>query len=208
MVEYSMATALKKIIYIGDPMCSWCWGFAPVLHRLLERLDPDTAFEVRVGHLRSGQAWDDAFRSHLARHWETVHRRTGQPFDTALLERDTFNYDTEPACRAVCTARSLDPEKALDLFFRLQEAFYIRGETITDTEVIGAIAAAAGYEKGGFLAAFHSDAMRDAVAADRAVARTYGVSVFPSLVLIDREGHISILKGYREFDVLMLQLEL
>ena len=27
-------TVDKEIIYVGDPMCSWCWGFSPVLKRI------------------------------------------------------------------------------------------------------------------------------------------------------------------------------
>ena len=23
-----------EFVYVGDPMCSWCWGFAPVLDQL------------------------------------------------------------------------------------------------------------------------------------------------------------------------------
>jgi protein-disulfide isomerase-like protein with CxxC motif len=26
----------KEIIYVGEPMCSWCWGFSPVLRQLLK----------------------------------------------------------------------------------------------------------------------------------------------------------------------------
>ena len=29
-------TSDLEFIYVGDPMCSWCWGFAPVLERMTE----------------------------------------------------------------------------------------------------------------------------------------------------------------------------
>ena len=36
----------KEIIYVGDPMCSWCWGFSPVLNRI--RADYDAVAPMRV----------------------------------------------------------------------------------------------------------------------------------------------------------------
>ena len=30
----SLIPAEFGFLYLGDPMCSWCWGFAPVLERL------------------------------------------------------------------------------------------------------------------------------------------------------------------------------
>ena len=28
-----------EFVYVGDPMCSWCWGFAPVLDRMQKVYD-------------------------------------------------------------------------------------------------------------------------------------------------------------------------
>jgi putative protein-disulfide isomerase len=64
----------------------------------------------------------------LRHHWEEIHERSGQPFNYALLQRDSFNYDTEPACRAVVAARTLDPN-AEHLFFELvQHHFYVQNQ--------------------------------------------------------------------------------
>ena len=41
-----------EFVYVGDPMCSWCWGFAPVLERMQEVYD--VPLRVVVGGLRPG----------------------------------------------------------------------------------------------------------------------------------------------------------
>ncbi|MFQ5523922.1 MAG: DsbA family protein, partial [Acidimicrobiia bacterium] len=41
---------ITKLIYVGDPMCSWCWGFAPEI----EDLADEYPVEVVVGGLRPG----------------------------------------------------------------------------------------------------------------------------------------------------------
>jgi protein-disulfide isomerase-like protein with CxxC motif len=42
------------LIYVHDPMCSWCWGFADVYEELLEQLPP----EVEIRRLLGGLAPD------------------------------------------------------------------------------------------------------------------------------------------------------
>ena len=29
----------SRLLYVMDPMCSWCWGFAPVVAALAEQAD-------------------------------------------------------------------------------------------------------------------------------------------------------------------------
>ena len=50
--------------------------------------------------------------------------------------------------------------------------------------------------------------MGAAVQNDAFRARAYGAAVFPSLVVIDREGHLSVLKGYRTFESLKEMLQI
>jgi putative protein-disulfide isomerase len=199
---------IEEIIYVGDPMCSWCWGFAPELRRLRNQLRGKVRVSLCMGSLRSGHVWDGDFRQYLERQWNAVRTRTGQPFATELLERDAFDYTTEPACRAVCTARALDPEKAFKLLEALQRAFYEGRRDITDGKILCDIATTVGLDGDTFATLFHSEAMREQVTADRYKARAYGASTFPSLVVIDREGHLSVLRGYRTFGELKRLLRL
>ena len=30
-----------RLLYVMDPMCSWCWGFAPVAEALVEQVQPE-----------------------------------------------------------------------------------------------------------------------------------------------------------------------
>jgi putative protein-disulfide isomerase len=191
--------SLKQIIYVGDPMCSWCWGFAPELEKLRKHFEGQVVFSLCMGNLRNGHTWDDAFKQFLHSHWNDVAARTGQPFDTSLLERETFDYTTEPACRAVCTGRMIDESKAFALFERLQKAFYAEGRDITDADTLYTLAEETGYDSDAFTTQFSSDAMREQVVSDRYKSRAYGANAFPSLVLIDDEGHLSVIKGYRTY---------
>ena len=33
---------MKTLYYVADPMCSWCWGFQPVLEKVKEAVPEET----------------------------------------------------------------------------------------------------------------------------------------------------------------------
>ena len=192
----------KEIIAVLDPMCSWCWGFEPVLEKLQEGLAQDTKLSLVLGGLRGkgDQVWDEEFRLYLKEHWKNVQLRTGQPFNGGLFDKEIFDYNTEPACRAVVTVRRLDEKKQFSFFKALQKAFYKEAKDITSEDVIAKIAEEQGLDKKEFLALFRSDKMKDQTKDDSYKARSMGANSFPSLVFVDEEGHLCVLKGYRSFE--------
>ena len=117
-----------RIIYVGDPLCSWCWGISPHLSKLKAHYKEEMEFEILLGGLRpgGGEKWNDQFKNFLRQHWEHVTELSGQPFGYKIFDRDDFNYDTEPPCRAVRVARDMVPEKELDFFKTIQYDFYIK----------------------------------------------------------------------------------
>jgi putative protein-disulfide isomerase len=190
-----------EIIYVGDPMCSWCWGIAPVIARLADRDDVDV--RVIVGGLRPGpsaEPLDDRMRSMLASHWDKVAAMTGQPFNPIGLKRQEWTYDTELPAIAVATMRSLAPEKTLRFFNRLQQAFYGDGVDITDPDVYSDLIAGFDVDQRVFLAELSSDTARARAWDDFAAARELGVLGFPT-VLLQVEGSTQVLsRGYAPLD--------
>ncbi|MFT5685010.1 MAG: putative protein-disulfide isomerase [Myxococcota bacterium] len=130
-----------ELLYVGDPMCSWCWGFAPVLEGLRDGLGMPV--QVRVGGLRTGPGADmvdDRMAAFLTGCWEQVHAASGQPFDHTILQRRGWRYNTEVPCAAVVAVRRRTPERALAFSSRLHHAFYAEGIDITDEGVYPALA--------------------------------------------------------------------
>ncbi|MGE5337059.1 MAG: DsbA family protein [Gemmatimonadota bacterium] len=186
------------LIYVADPMCSWCYGFAPELQALLDSF-PDQTLRLVLGGLRaySAQPMDAALRASLAHHWRDVERVSGQPFDRSLLARTDFVYDTEPACRAVVTVRSTDASRAWPMFHAIQRAFYAQGRDVTRADVLAAIhAELTGGSSAEFEQQMGSAAMREATRTDFALAREWEVQGFPTL-FAERDGHYALLApGY------------
>lgn len=194
-----------KLIFVGDPMCSWCYGFHKEMTTLVESM-PDLEVQVVVGGLAAGstQVLDDAGKQFRLTHWARVEQQSGAQFNReALLARKNFVYDTEPVCRAVVTARLIDPAvDLLAIFGAFQRAFYVDGLDTTDGKVLAEVGAAALKAAGfdvdaeAFLTVWSSDAAIQATRADFALTRRLGVSGFPSL-FVELNGKVGQLSsGY------------
>lgn len=204
-----------KLIYIGDPMCSWCYGFGKEMTTLLEH-HPGLELEIVVGGVRAGATdiLDDAGKRFRLDHWERVQATSGLPFNReAFLARENFMYDTEPVCRAVVTARRIAPDSNLLAVFRsLQQAFYVEGLDTTDGRVLSAAAVAAlkavGYEVDPerFHEEWRSEAAITETRADFVRARKLGVRSFPSLLLDTGKGIVEVSPGYAHAQLLDMRL--
>jgi putative protein-disulfide isomerase len=200
----------RQLIYVGDPMCSWCWGFAPVKRAIEAQCKGRATISLLVGGLRPGteEPVDDKLNKFLREHWEDIGQRTGQPFGFAILERDDFVYDTEPACRAAVTARTLhDDDRALAFFTALQQAFYADNADLTEPAVLADLAADAGIDRSRFAELFASDEMRSATLGDFQTARSLGVTGFPTVVACDDDAYAYLTVGYQPYEGLQPILE-
>lgn len=192
------------IIYVGDPMCSWCWGFSPVLKKIRDKYCSKVKFSALVGGLRSGggNPMDHSLRETIGQHWHEVIRRTGQEFSFAILQQKDFVYNTEPSCRAVVAIRHLAPEAAFDYFDALHRAFYSESRDITQADVLAEIAGKFGVAEDDFMQSFASSEIKQETADDFLYTRSIGVMGFPALLYKDMQGYLPITKGYEDFETL------
>lgn len=195
--------------YVADPMCSWCWGFSPVIEAVREAYHDRLKIALVLGGLRPGTTtpMTAAARDDILHHWHQVHERTGQPFqfDGALPEG--FIYDTEPASRAVVTVGGLDPSKIFAMFKAIQSAFYAAGRDVTQTAVLAELAAGLGLDDAAFLQAFDSDAARARTQAHFTQARKAGARGFPTLILQRGEQIDRIADGCLPLETVRAELD-
>ena len=193
----------KQFVYIGDPMCSWCWGFVPVLNELLGAYP--LPLRTIVGGLRPGgaaQLLDDNLRSYLKQHWQQVEQVSGQPFNYQSLARENWRYDTELAARAVVTMRLLVPEQEFVFFKQLQQAFYADAIDITQSEVYPDLLNGFEVDAETFREQMLSDDIKEATYYDFALTQHLGIRGFPSLLLADGDELTMLSHGYRPFEEL------
>ncbi|HDS1681648.1 TPA: DsbA family protein [Pseudomonas putida] len=193
-----------RLIYVMDPMCSWCWGFAPVAAALVaQAAEAGVSTRLVPGGLRSGgSALDGSTRKYILEHWQAVAEATGQPFRFDGAMPDGFVYDTEPACRALVTARELEAERVWPLLALIQRSFYEQGLDVTRAPQLVELAVQAGFDRERFAQHFASHDIRAATAADFSWVQDLGIAGFPTL-LAERNGQLALLtNGYQPLDSL------
>ena len=104
---------MTRLIYVADPMCSWCYGFGPELGAVADAL-PQSRIEIVLGGLRAGysQRMDPALKSTLLSHWQHVADETGLPFCDAALSLPSFAIQSPtgmPATEATEKAAKTNP---------------------------------------------------------------------------------------------------
>ena len=178
-----------NLIYVGDAMCSWCYGFVTPLDELLA--DPQDAAPLQLALVMGGlrpfttETIAPERADELAGHWHRVAEASGQSFAQApntALHIPGFVYDTEPAARATVTVRSLWPQHVWRYFKAVQHAFYAEGRNVTEPGVLADIAEALGLPRAEFGVAFASQKMRDATLQDFQQSQAWGIRGFPTLV--------------------------
>lgn len=182
-----------ELLYAANPMCSWCWGFAPVMRGIMRRHGGRVRITTVLGALGRGDLPMRAEDKAAVRgHWEHVQARTGQPFDFAFFERESFVYDTEPACRAVAVVRAQQGELALPYLVAVQEAFYVHNIDVTRPQELQRLAEGLGVDGTAFAEAMASPAMLAAVAQEFADVARLGVTGYPTLLGLS-DGRATVL---------------
>jgi putative protein-disulfide isomerase len=200
-----------QLIYFADPMCSWCWGFSPVVATLRRGAAGVLPVRLVMGGLRPGsdQPLTSEARDSMRGYWGQVAQMTGQPFDGAILEREDFVYDTDPAARAVVLARRTSQEVALQYLARAQRAFYAESQDITQDAVLADLAAEVGFDRATFATALDDEALKNETWRDYAISQRAGVTGFPTLLVgPNADGTFTLVaKGCADMETVLTGVE-
>jgi putative protein-disulfide isomerase len=200
---------MTHLIYIADPMCSWCYGFGPELQGLLKTL-PDARLDIVVGGLRAfnTEIMDAEKRNMILGHWKHVEEASGLPFTLNGMSQAGFVYDTEPACRTVVAARTLADDlpsgAILDVFHAIQHAFYAEGKDVTDLHLLAEIAVTTlnkvtggdSFDVESFYETLTAPMTMAEARQDFAQTQRWGINGFPALLLAQDDSLHMIANGY------------
>lgn len=186
-----------QLLYFGDPMCSWCYGFAPEISKAKEELGDQVELKMVMGGLRPYNTETmEKLGSFLKKHWHHVAEASGQAFNYDLLEDYSFVYDTEPPCRAVVTMEQIQPHKTFDFYKAIQSAFYAENQNTNLTATYLPLVSQLGISPEDFKQAYESEEMKKAVRGHFMYSADLGIRGFPTVVLKIGEQLKLISNGY------------
>jgi len=198
------------LIYVHDPMCSWCWGFEPTRKIIFETIGERMQIRRMVGGLApdSDQPMPESMRLMLQQTWQRIEQSIpGTRFNYAFWDDCSPRRSTYPANRAVIAAReqgeSFDPLMTA----RIQQAYYLEAKNPSDNPVLVELAADIGLDVERFAESLESDALQQRLLAEIESTRAMGINSFPSLA-VHRDGilrHIGL--SYTDPGAMLSEIE-
>ena len=175
---------MAKLLYVVDPMCSWCWGFTEIRAQVSEEF-PDLEWQLVMGGLApdSDEPMDEATQSYVQEAWRAVAARTGAEFNHDFWTECAPRRSTYPSCRAVIVAG--ESGKAEEMLAAIQRAYYQEAQNPSDTETLSALAADIGLDPAAFETALDSPETQTKLTEDFALRSAIGAYSFPSVGLLD-----------------------
>ena len=174
------------LYYVHDPMCSWCWGFAPVLAQLLQRLPT----EIRVTRLLGGLAVDSdqpmppELQRTIEATWQRIQQSIpGTPFNFDFWKQCAPRRSTWPACRAVIAARQQGAAFDERMTRAIQLAYYTQARNPSDEATLLELADELGLDSDAFAVALAGEAVQQQLLAEIERTRQLHATSFPGLIL-------------------------
>ena len=193
------------LYYIADPMCSWCWGFSPVLEAVSGVL-PD---EIPIRYVMGGLARDseepmpEETRSYVQSQWRMVAERTGAEFNWDFWKACEPRRSTYPACRAVIAAGMQRPDGVEAMFHAIQRAYYLEARNPSDGETLVQLAGEADLDPARFSADLLSDHTDGLLHKDFELRRSLHADKFPTMILEHDDNQFWLAYGYEEEDLVV-----
>ena len=202
-------SARGRLVYVHDPMCSWCWAFRPVWARIRAALPGGLEVRNLLGGLAAdtGEPMPMEMQRAIRRIWQTIQQRVpGTTFNFDFWERCQPRRATWPACRAVLAARQQSAAQEEPMILAIQQAYYLQARNPSDRDTLIELADGLGLDRRRFARDLDSERLQTRLLEEIGQARRLGADGFPSLVLVDG-GRTRLLQlDYRDPDVVLAQL--
>ncbi len=199
-----------QLVYVHDPMCSWCYAFEPLRRDLVEALED----RMPVRRLLGGLAPDsDApmpmiMRDKLQQTWQHIEQ---------VVPGTRFNFDfwrdceprrsTYPSNRAVIAARRQDAAGDSRMTARIQQAYYQEARNPSDDSTLIDLAVELGLDHERFAHDLVAEETRQEHMDEMMQARALDIYSFPSLAVLHDGVPRHLALTYTDLDFLLEQID-
>ncbi len=177
---------MNTLIYVHDPMCSWCWAFASGWEKIRSELPEGVEVKTLIGGLApdSDQPMPQDMQQFLAQTWRRIEESVpGTVFNHGFWTDCQPRRSTWPACRAVCAAETLHSGAGQAMTTAIQKAYYTAARNPSDVETLLDLAESIALDKKEFEALINSDENRAEHRRQMEEAQSLGVDSYPTLLL-------------------------
>ncbi len=191
---------MKRVVLVSDPMCSWCWGMARDFEAARAALADAFEFDLMLGGINThGTQPIGAYgRRYLMKLWQEVEATTGQAFGFALP--DEYVHNSVLPCLLLEAWREDHAAPPFALLHELQARFFVRGENISDPDLLSNVAEA--FEVADFASRVGDPSLTERLRFQFDNAGAFGTNALPSLLIEDERGLRLLAGGYVDAEMM------
>ncbi|WP_372863796.1 DsbA family protein [Pseudoalteromonas sp.] len=199
--------SVNKLIYVHDPMCSWCWGYKPTWQKLEAALVNILPIEYRVGGLAadSDQPMSADMQLQLQGIWQNISNQLGTEFNFNFWRECQPRRSTYPSCRAALIARGFNKEP--QMIAAIQQAYYLQAQNPSDEDVLIKLSEKIGLDASLFAQHLHSNELKRRFDDELNYVRSLPIQGFPSLVLIKNNRAYPIAINYTDWRQTLIEIQ-
>jgi putative protein-disulfide isomerase len=176
--------ANSSLIYVHDPMCSWCFGFSKTFQTLLNELPAGINVKRLLGGLApdSNEPMSEPTRNMVRQNWQHIEQAIagvlqGEAFDDLMTQK-------------------------------IQQAYYQQARNPSDDSTLIELAAEIGLDQQAFSDDLASNETQQSLLEEISQSRSLGVNGFPSLVLECNGRYELIQTNYTKADSMLSQINI
>ncbi|MEJ2115419.1 MAG: DsbA family protein [Gammaproteobacteria bacterium] len=197
-----------KLVYFANPMCSWCWGFAPVIQKIKEsKFVENISLILTPFRIDTTQPMDDELRNYILGQWHKVHQTTSQPFDFSFAMPAGFIYNTRLVCLAIKSFKKQIPELEFKYLHALQQAYYTENLDLTNQEMLINIANSFSVDNELFIRDLNNKNITEELEEDFSFCQHLNVQSYPTLMYEKFDSYAILSSGYTAYDELLTRIE-
>jgi putative protein-disulfide isomerase len=203
------------LYYCYDAYCGWCYGFSPVMNKLVEAF-PGLQVEVLSGGmiLPEKPVPIAATAGFIQKAYTTVEEHTGITFGPDYLWHinnpdlsDWYPHSEKPAV-ALCIFKEYYPARQVAFASDLQYALHFEGRDLTDDEAYKHLLEKYSIQPEIFYTKLKSEEYKEQAYYEFQLCKQLQVTGYPCVLLQNSETKFMLLaRGYTDYDTLKARLD-
>ncbi|MBS1667581.1 MAG: DsbA family protein [Bacteroidetes bacterium] len=207
---------IPTLIYCYDAYCGWCYGFSPVIRKLVEEYKGQFHTEVLSGGmiLPENPQPISTVAGYIQQAYKTVEERTGIQFGQDFLwhifnpdKSDWFMNSEKPAI-AMCVFKEYFPDNQISFASDLQYALNYEGRDLCDDEAYRHLLEKYQIPAKDFYNKLHSNEYKEKAYYEFALVKQLQVTGFPAVLMQASDSKFYLLaRGFTDYDILKTRLD-
>ena len=187
-------------------MCSWCYGFKPVLESLHKKLNTSIEIEYLLGGLAkdSDLPMTEIMQNQIKENWRTIEITIpGIEFNYNFWTECIARRSTYPSCRAILATIKQNINLEKEMLKLIQQAYYLEAKNPSDYNVLYELSRKLDLDKKQFINDIHSDEINIELMSQIQRSREIGADSFPSLFLKIDDTYQPVALDYNNADTII-----